>query len=119
MDTMGDYRNDYPGVSPLGAHESGPTGETSLQSERWLSMLRQSTLDVVSVIGGDGTVRYVSPNVERVFGYRPQELIGTVPVHRVHREDRALVQKSFAEGSAKEPGLLSPVRFRVWAADGS
>jgi diguanylate cyclase (GGDEF)-like protein/PAS domain S-box-containing protein len=115
---MGDYRDDHPDGSPLGAHESGPTGEASLQSERWLGMMRQSTPDVVSIIGGDGTVRYVSPNVERVFGYQPQELVGTLPVHHVHRGDRALVQKSFAEASEK-PGISPSVRFRARAADGS
>ena len=118
MDPMRDYRDDHPDDNPLGAHESGPTSETSLQSQRWLSLMRQHTSEVVSVIGGDGTVRYVSPNVERVFGYRPQELVGTLPIHHVHREERALVKKSFAEAS-KRPGMSPPVRFRVRAADGS
>src|SRR3712207_1910694 len=99
--------------------EAGPTDEISHNGERWLGMMRQSTSEVVSVIGGDGTVRYVSPDVHRVFGYRPQELVGTLPVHHVHREDRALVQASFARVSAK-PGVSTPVlRFRVRGADGS
>ena len=118
VDPMGDYMHYLPNGSPLGAHEFEPTGETSLQRERWLGMMRQCTSDVVSVIGSDGTVRYVSPNVYRVFGYRPQELVGTLPVHHVHREDRALVQTSFVEASEK-PGISTPVRFRVRAADGS
>jgi len=118
VEPMGDHRDFHPDGSTLGAREAGPTDEISHNSERWLGMVRQGTSEVVSVIGGDGTVRYVSPNVHRVFGYRPQELVGTMPVRRVHREDRALVRASFAEASGK-PGISTPVRFRVRAADGS
>jgi PAS domain S-box-containing protein len=77
--------------------------------------MRQSTSDVVSVIGADGTVRYVSPNVERVFGYRPQELVGTLPVHHVHREDRTLVQNGARKYLALEHPNPRIIRQRTYS----
>ena len=70
VDPMGDYMHYLPNGSPLGAHEFEPTGESSLQWELWLGMMRQCTSDVVSFIGSNGTVHYFCPNVYRVFGYR-------------------------------------------------
>ena len=39
----------------------------------------QNSSDIITILGADGTVRYVSPAVERVTGYRPEEQIG--PTH--------------------------------------
>ncbi len=119
MDPTGPHREDLLNGSPLGAGEPGRAQEASQNSERWLGdSMPHSISEVVSAISTDGTVRYVSPNVERVFGYRAEELVGTRPVHRVHREDRTLVLESFAEAS-KRPGMSPSLRFRVRAADGS
>ncbi|EJL30941.1 PAS domain S-box/diguanylate cyclase (GGDEF) domain-containing protein [Novosphingobium sp. AP12] len=45
------------------------------------------TSDIVMRLGIDGTLRYASPSVERVWGYRPDELTGRKMFHLVSPED--------------------------------
>jgi PAS domain-containing protein len=47
------------------------------ESERRFHALVQNALDIVMVTDPDGTIRYMSPSVERVLGYRPEEIVGT------------------------------------------
>jgi diguanylate cyclase (GGDEF)-like protein/PAS domain S-box-containing protein len=74
--------------------------------------------DVLAVVEDDGTIRHVSPAVERVLGYRPEDLVGKAPSKHTHPDDLESVRRSFAE-ARETPGIASPVRFRVRAADGS
>jgi diguanylate cyclase (GGDEF)-like protein/PAS domain S-box-containing protein len=80
--------------------------------------LLQNTSDIITLLEADGTVRYVSPAVERVTGYRPEERIGTSAFGSVHPDDRKQALNTFAE-VLKEPGLHPPLEFRVPHKDGS
>lgn len=60
------------------------------ESERRFRLLAESTTDVVIWSNLDTTRRYVSPAVERVLGYTPEELIGTKPTDFVHPEEVAV-----------------------------
>ncbi len=84
--------------------------------ERWFRSLVQYSSDVVMILEADGTIRYVSPAVERVLGYRPEEMVGTLALDYVHPEDVEHMRESFAE-TLKKPGVQAPVEYRV--RDGS
>jgi PAS domain S-box-containing protein len=58
------------------------------ESEGRLRALLQNTSDIITLLEADGTVRYVSPAVERVTGYRPEMQIGTNAFGSVHPDDR-------------------------------
>jgi diguanylate cyclase (GGDEF)-like protein/PAS domain S-box-containing protein len=88
------------------------------RGERWFSSLVQNSSDVVMILEAEGTVRYVSPAVERVLGYQPEDLIGTLAFDHVHPEDIDQVSKSLTEILEKS-GVQPPVEYRVRAADGS
>ncbi len=47
------------------------------ESEARFHALVQNALDIVMVTDPVGTIRYMSPSVEQVLGYRPQEMVGT------------------------------------------
>jgi signal transduction histidine kinase/CheY-like chemotaxis protein/HPt (histidine-containing phosphotransfer) domain-containing protein len=47
------------------------------QSEAQFRALIENISDVIVVIDPKGTVAYVSPSVEHVLGYKPEEMIGT------------------------------------------
>src|ERR671910_2377808 len=55
--------------------------------ERFRSLVQYSS-DIITVLEADGTVRYVSPAVERVMGYKPDEQIGINAFGSVHPDDR-------------------------------
>ncbi|WP_191971775.1 diguanylate cyclase domain-containing protein [Streptomyces luteolifulvus] len=84
--------------------------------------LVDGTLDVITIIGHDGVVRYVSPAVHPVFGYRPEELVGArVPLF-CHPDDVPPLMQAVqtlvddAGSGARGPGHR--VSCRVRSADG-
>jgi diguanylate cyclase (GGDEF)-like protein/PAS domain S-box-containing protein len=87
-------------------------------SEDWLRRLLENTSDVICVLRADGSFRYISPAVERVLGYPPEVLLGTVGFDYVHTEDAAFVAESFAQ-ILKRAGVHAPLRFRVRTKEGS
>ena len=50
----------------------GQAREAHPHSERRFRALAENALDIVMVTDPDGTMRYVSPSVERVLGYTPE-----------------------------------------------
>jgi diguanylate cyclase (GGDEF)-like protein/PAS domain S-box-containing protein len=88
------------------------------REERWYHSLVQYSSDIVAVLEDDGTLRYISPSVERVLGHRPEELIGKSAFDYVHPENIEFVSSSFAK-ALKISGVRPPMEFRVRAGDGS
>ncbi|HUX50403.1 MAG TPA: PAS domain S-box protein [Spirochaetia bacterium] len=52
--------------------------------------------DVISVIGLDGIIKYKSPNIEELFGWKPSELVDTIVWQNVHPEDLNRVMLEFS-----------------------
>lgn len=46
------------------------------RSEEHFRSLIENASDIITVVDLDGTIRYESPAVERVLGYKPEELVG-------------------------------------------
>jgi PAS domain S-box-containing protein len=80
--------------------------------------LVQNTSDIITILDADGTISYISPALERVMGYKPQEQIGTDAFGSVHPDDRERALGIFAE-VLRRPGLHPPMEFRVPHKDGS
>lgn len=89
------------------------------ESEGRFRGLIQNALDIIMITDADGTIRYMSPSVERVLGYRPEEMLGTNTADYIHPDD---VEKGFdelAEALAK-PGIHPvAVETRVRRKDGT
>ncbi len=92
--------------------------EALRESEERFRALVQNASDIITVIDADGTVRYVSPAIERVLGYRPEEMIGNSAFDFLHPEDLEEARGIFAE-ILSEPGIHPPLEFRVAHKDGS
>src|ERR687897_585557 len=88
------------------------------ESEERFRSLVQNTSDIITILEVDGTVRYISPALERVMGYKPEEQVGTNAFSSVHPDDRDRALGIFAE-ALKRPGLHLPLEFRVPHKDGS
>ncbi len=74
--------------------------------------------DKIVVVDGDGTYRYANAATERVVGFEPAELLGTVSFGYVHPEDRERVRSTFETVIADEPGAATEVEYRHRTADG-
>jgi diguanylate cyclase (GGDEF)-like protein/PAS domain S-box-containing protein len=96
----------------------------ALQShaERRFETLVAEASDVLIVLDASGAVTYVSPSLERLFGWHPEELIGTRPAAVggafVHPDDIGFVQAGFVAALTQEGGR-STIRHRVLRPDGA
>ncbi len=86
-------------------------------TEHFRSLVQNSS-DVITVVGEDGIVRYQSPALERVFGHRPEELLGRSLGEMVHPDDAARVSRLLAE-TASQPGAGGSVEARWRDGDGT
>ncbi|MDZ4825874.1 MAG: PAS domain S-box protein [Actinomycetota bacterium] len=100
-------------ISERRAHEAQVTAGTA-----WFRSIVQNAPDLLTVLGPDGRIRYVSPSAERLIGYPPEELIGTMLSTLVPKEDVALVD-SLREAILKSPGQPVRTEGRVLHRDGS
>ncbi len=58
--------------------------------------------DVIGIIGADGLMKYKSPNIEKWFGWKPQELIGKNGFNNIHPDDQEMAMRVFMELMQKE-----------------
>jgi two-component system cell cycle sensor histidine kinase/response regulator CckA len=78
------------------------------REEHYRSLIEHS-LDLISILNVDGTIRYVSPSHERVLGYPSENLVGQNVFGFIHPDDLAGVKESFA----RQDGAASlDCRFR-------
>jgi PAS domain S-box-containing protein len=89
------------------------------ESEERFHALVQNSLDIVMVTDAQGAIRYVSPSVERVLGYRSEEMVGTSTAEYVHPEDLERALGELAEAASKTGVHPVAVETRVRHKDGS
>ncbi|HEX8674841.1 MAG TPA: PAS domain S-box protein, partial [Longimicrobium sp.] len=88
------------------------------EREEHFRRLIENASDLVSIIGPDGTIRYESEAIGRLFGYQAGEGVGISAWDRVHPDDRAHVRTALAEVAAR-PGETRSSEFRYRASDGA
>jgi len=87
------------------------------ESEQHYRLLANNIADVVILLNGRGTLRYVSHSVEQMLGVRPHDLVGKSCFDMVHAEDKEGVMSASARLNGS--GAVSSAVFRTYRADGS
>lgn len=86
------------------------------KSESRLRTILDHTFDMVSVIGLDGRLLYVSPSVERILGWTPAEITGRPVADYLHTDDaRRLAGTAQTVASG---GVTTHVEYRARTTDG-
>ncbi|UBF25800.1 PAS domain S-box protein [Kovacikia minuta CCNUW1] len=95
------------------------TAEQALRAseERFRSLI-ENALDIITVVGGNGTVRYISPSIERVLGYKPEDFIGRDAFQSIHPDDLQSILTTF-NTAIQTPGRTISVEFRFRHQDGT
>ncbi|QGN07657.1 PAS domain-containing sensor histidine kinase [Halorhabdus sp. CBA1104] len=98
-----------PGDTATNGDQAGPD---------WYRQLVELSPDAATIVDADGTIVYVSPAVEAILGYSPDDLTGELVSEYIHPADRASVSETIEERrvSADEP---QTVEVRTRRADGS
>jgi len=88
------------------------------ESEGKHSSMISNISDVIGIIGADGLMKYKSPNIEKWFGWKPQDLIGTDGWLTVHPDDLERIQKEFFTLLEKE-NAVTTVEYKYKCKDNS
>jgi diguanylate cyclase (GGDEF)-like protein/PAS domain S-box-containing protein len=88
------------------------------QNEARFRSLVQHSSDVIIVTRANGTMRFVSPSANRVFGYDPSEMVGRQITSLLHPDDSGRAATLF-EHASRTPGVTGPVEWRFRQPDGS
>jgi two-component system cell cycle sensor histidine kinase/response regulator CckA len=88
------------------------------KSELYYRSLIEHAVDLTAVIAPDGTLRFVSPSVERLLGFRPESYLGVNAFEVIHRDDLANVKAHVAAVLARG-ARFEQVEFRMRHADGT
>jgi nitrogen fixation negative regulator NifL len=105
-------------VSVVRTSVSQPETAVSSPDEAYFRALIENAADIISILELDGTIRYESPSVERILGYKPEELVGSNAFDLMHRDDAARIQIIFQEG-VRQSGAIRCGEFRCRHKDGS
>lgn len=90
--------------------------EVRRSEERFRSLV-QNTSDVIAIVDADGKIRYLSPAVEEVLGFRPYELVDTLASELLDPDDMARAADLQMEAS-ENPGRMFTAQLRVKHRDG-
>jgi PAS domain S-box-containing protein len=88
------------------------------QNEEKFRSLIQNLSDIIIIMNDKMIITYLSPSVERVLGYKPEELIGKEAMGYVHPNDIASVKADFVD-ALKRKGTGAPFSFRLKHKNGN
>jgi PAS domain S-box-containing protein len=74
--------------------------------------------DVIAIVDKNGNNTYKSPNIERIFGWKPEELIGKNTFDLVHPDDQLIAQQFFSD-LLTSPESSNGFEFRYKCKDNS
>ncbi|CAN5885731.1 hypothetical protein BH23ACT12_BH23ACT12_01880 [soil metagenome] len=87
-------------------------------SEARFTSLAQNSSDVISIIGPRGLIEYQSSSVQRIFGFRPQEMMGSRLSAWVHPDEAEEVIQEI-KTVLKQRRSHALIECRLRASDGS
>lgn len=88
------------------------------EREKHFRALTENALDITVVLDKEGALRYQSPSVEKVLGYRDHQLKDQSVFDLIHPKDVRLIKKIFFK-SISFPGAVRAIEFRLKHANGS
>jgi len=89
-----------------------------MRSESKQNVMISNISDVIAIIGIDGIMKYKSPNIEKWFGWKPEDLIGTDGWETVHPDDIERIKNEFDKLLGHYNSTAS-VEYRYKCKDGS
>lgn len=90
----------------------------SRAKDRRFRALVEHSSELISVSALNGEVTYISPSLEQLLGWRPEEIVGHYGAEFVHPDDLVAVSDGLTTKAAT-PGTYPAVEFRFRHADGS
>lgn len=86
---------------------------------KWRSLIQNSS-DLITILSADGLILYVSPSIERLLGYSPDELVGQPVLKYIAPQERKAIRKAIRNvlvAGHRVP--LPPIVLRFLCKNGS
>src|SRR6056297_611601 len=99
-------------LSDLAAHDAA-----AARAEQRLRAMVDSSEDMLALYDLDGVYLEVSRAARSLFGWEPEELVGTSAYDLVHPDDRAAISATHA--AVLETDRVGPIEYRLRCRDGS
>jgi PAS domain S-box-containing protein len=99
-------------------HKRREAEQAVRQNEERFRALIENALDIITVVNADGIIDYESPSIERVLGYKPEDLVGKNIFDYIHLEDRANLVQTLNQ-LVQNSNLTLSIEFRFQHQDGS
>ena len=94
------------------------TVEALQKSEEYFRAITQNSSDIIIIVDKKGTITYVNPSIERLLGYKPEELIGKSGFDFIMLADIPRAIYDFGRAILTN-NIIIPNAFRVRHKDGS
>jgi PAS domain S-box-containing protein len=91
--------------------------EAVRRSEQHFRSLIENASDIITVLEPNGSIRYMSPSIERVAGLVPEEIVSSTIFQLVHPDDISGITAAIAQ-AVRTPGVPQSAQFRVQNKNG-
>jgi len=89
------------------------------ESEEHFRALLENNWDLIGVVDQGGLIRYITPSVERLLGYRLEEVLGQPMLDFIHPDDMGRAAEALAQ-RVQQPGVADAyIEVRLRHKDGS
>ncbi len=92
--------------------------QTLRQNEEIFRSLIENALDIITVLGTEGIIHYESPSIEKVLGYKPENLVGKNIFDYIYSEDAGKFFYTLQK-LVQNPSLTLSIEFRFQHQDNS
>lgn len=82
------------------------------EAKNMYRLLADNTVDLVCLHNLDSSFQYVSPSIQKLLGYTPEELIGKFPQELIHPEDIELLKNNIHGFITEEEDVAAQMRFK-------
>lgn len=87
--------------------------EALVENEERLRLLTDNMVDTITQVDAERRIVFVSPSVKWVFGYEPEELLGTVGTALIHPDDISGMEQTIGDAiSRRAPSVSLVARYR-------
>jgi PAS domain S-box-containing protein len=101
------------------AEQDRESAEQALRrSEDYFRTMIENSSDIITILSAKGKILFQSPSIERVLGYRPEELLDKNAFDFVHPNDVQRLLGIFS-GDLMKKNLQIPAEYRFRHRDGS
>jgi PAS domain S-box-containing protein len=83
-----------------------------------MQLLLENASEVITICEDDGTVRYVSPSVESILGYQPEDIQGQSNIDHIHPNNHSLYKDLF-KGLLINPGEKVTIQYEYQTQRGN